>query len=337
LFLTLSRFVDFITLDNDIAGIEYIQADAVDSPWGGAMVRDSLIIGHSKLRDIGSYDIRTSDQANCTRNGIHLPLSARLTVSNVTLVNFDEDVCVTFGACAHCKPDDGGAIVRFNKLKMVNSPNRVRFPFQHASALMDEDGTLTGHTGGSIVPNMGTLDPTVCTPDPASSKGIQGVVCSKGEYAQMRFNNIRPNSISEKDAFLENTYGKDMIFFRKKAKKLKLGWTALVPLNDTFTFSFKNSTQFTNISYFMELKEVGPKDYFYLKHIFKQNPDHFSTVPSKQQKNTMQLPVPAKHQHGDWFYEKQALTYLISGKGDFLFLINKIIFDIIKLCSLISY
>ena len=63
------RFVDFVALDNDVAGIEYIQANSQDSPWGGAMVKDSLIVGHSQLRDIGSYDVRTSDQANCTQAG----------------------------------------------------------------------------------------------------------------------------------------------------------------------------------------------------------------------------------------------------------------------------
>ena len=63
------RFVDFVALDNDVAGIEYIQADSQKSPWGGAMIKDSIIVGHSKLRDVGSYDVRTSDQSNCTGAG----------------------------------------------------------------------------------------------------------------------------------------------------------------------------------------------------------------------------------------------------------------------------
>lgn len=34
-----NRFVDFVMLDNDLAGIEYIDASSKDSPWGGAMIK----------------------------------------------------------------------------------------------------------------------------------------------------------------------------------------------------------------------------------------------------------------------------------------------------------
>ena len=115
-------------MDNDIAGSEYIDASANNAPWGGPMIKDSLMVGHSSLRDIGSYQIKIGSHSRCTKSGIKLPFSARLTVSNVTMVNFDED-CVSFGTCAHCKPDDGGAIIRTNKMKFHNSPNLVSFPF----------------------------------------------------------------------------------------------------------------------------------------------------------------------------------------------------------------
>ena len=157
-----------------MAGIEYIQANSRDSPWGGAMIKDSLIVGHSQLREIGSYVTRTSDQSNCTKAGIFLPFSSRLTISNTTLVGFDEDGCITFRTCAHCKPDDGGAIVRVNKLSLVNAPNRAHFPFQHATVIMDEDGSFTGTKGASVLPNMKTLDPAVCSEDASVSFGIKG-------------------------------------------------------------------------------------------------------------------------------------------------------------------
>lgn len=192
------RFVDFVALDNDVAGIEYIQANSRNSPWGGAMIKDSLIVGHSKLRDIGSYQVRTSDQSNCSSSGVFLPFSARLTVSNTTLVGFDEPGCITFRTCAHCKPDDGGAIIRVNQLKLINAPNRAHFPFQHASVIMDEDGSFTGTKGASVLPNMATLDPSVCTVDASVSFGKEGVICTKGNYGKVVFNEIHPKSINEK-------------------------------------------------------------------------------------------------------------------------------------------
>ena len=61
--------MDFVGLDNDIAGIEYIDAASQNSPWGGAMIKDSLIVGHSQLRDVGAYQLRASTNTNCTENG----------------------------------------------------------------------------------------------------------------------------------------------------------------------------------------------------------------------------------------------------------------------------
>ena len=102
-----------------------------------------------------------------------------------------------------------------------------------------------------------------------------------------------------------------------KAKSFPLGWTALVPLNDSYTFSFKNSTQFTNISYNLNAEEMGPNDHLYFKHIFKQTPDHFRTVSGRQaqKENLEALPVPSVNKHGEWYYEqkKSELTYLLSG------------------------
>ena len=48
-------------------------------------------MGHSELRDIGSYELKASTNTRCTSSGIMLPFSHRLTVDNVTLINFDEN------------------------------------------------------------------------------------------------------------------------------------------------------------------------------------------------------------------------------------------------------
>lgn len=131
----------------------------------------------------------------------------------------------------------------------------------------------------------------------------------------MVFNQIHPKSINEKDAYFENNLGKDAVHWRMKAKSFPEGWTALVPLNNSYTFSFMNSTQFTNITYDLNAEELGPNDYVYLKHVFKQTPDHFSTVRNGQEKNLEQLPSLDVNKHGDWFFEedKSQLTYLLSG------------------------
>ena len=100
--------------------MEYVEADSKGSPWGGATVQDSLIVGHSQLREIGAFKLGHVDQQNCTKHGIWLPKTSRLTILNVDFVNFDEGDCTAFGTCAHCKPDDGAAIVRAKGIVYLN-------------------------------------------------------------------------------------------------------------------------------------------------------------------------------------------------------------------------
>ena len=310
------RFVDFIGLDNDIAGIEYIEASASNSPWGGAMIKDSLIVGHSKLRDINSFKTIIKTQTNCTSKGIMLPFSARLTVSNVTLVNFDEPGCIAFGTCAHCKPLDGGAIIRLNNLTFQSSPNVVKFPFNHASVLYDEDGTLTGYRGvtdASIY--EGILDPNVCFNASNTSYGVPGAICKYGDFAKVAWNELKPSYLDEKDAYLCNVHGCDTVKWRKKSKTLFKGYTAFLPINHTVSLSFQDSTHLTNISYNMAIDELPPSSFAFINHTFKQTPDFFTTI-GESRNNTEEFPVANKYRHGDWFYQEDAqnLTYLIDGE-----------------------
>ena len=311
------RFVDFIALDNDIAGIEYSNAASDNSPWGGAMIKDSLMVGHSELREINSYVLRIGSQSNCTRNGLKLPFSSRLTVSNVTLVNFNEKNCVSLATCSHCKPQDGGAIVRLNNLTFTNSPNVAAFPFNHATVLYDEDGSITGYSGGRILPYMGILNPTICKKASNMSHGVPGAICEYGDFARVSWNKLKPGSIDEKDAYLDNQYGRDVVKWRKKSKTHPKGYTAFLPIGDTLLLSFQNLSHLTNISYNMGVYELQPEGYSYIKHSFKQTPDYFRTT-GKFVNSTSELPDPAQSRHGDWFYEKakRNITYIVSGKSN---------------------
>lgn len=54
-----------------------------------------MVVGHSEL--VNHYDLHTNRHTACTENGLMLPFSSRLTVSNVKMVNFDKSGCVAFG------------------------------------------------------------------------------------------------------------------------------------------------------------------------------------------------------------------------------------------------
>lgn len=283
------------------------------------MIKDSLIVGHSELRDIGSYQVKISTQSRCTKTGIMLPFSARLTVSNVTMVNFDESGCISFGTCAHCKPFDGAAIIRMNKLNLIKSPNLVTFPYNHASVIEDEDGTLSGHKNGRVLPFMNILDRSKCPTRDSVSFGVPGAVCEAGAtFAKIAWNSMKPSSIDEKDAYFCNKHGCDTVIWRKKTKSgFMKGYTSLIPINDTLTLTFQNSTHFTNISYSMGVTELGPYDHLHLKHMFKQTPDYFTTTGARWN-NTGEFPLASKYAHGRWNWEKEIknLTYLVDGQGN---------------------
>ena len=89
-----------------------------------------------------------------------------------------------------------------------------------------------------------------------------------------------------------------------KAKSFPNGWTALVPINDSYTFSFQNSSQFVNISYELEVNELGPYDHLLFKHNFKNEPDFFKTVNNGQENNLENLPTAGANKHGDWYFNE---------------------------------
>lgn len=317
----LVRFVNFVSLDCDVAGIEYIDAGSDDSPWGGATIQDSLIVGHSQLTTMGSFQVQTSDQQICTKHGIWTGFSARLVIKNVTFVNFDNENCTTFGTCAHCKTNDGTAITHTSDLTFINSPNRIQFPFSHSALYQDLDGTLTGHVNGTILPTSGYLDPSKCQPYPAGDFGsVNASLCQDMRFARMYFNKILPDSINEKDAIVETQYGQDRVAYRKKTtfKPSFNGYATFLPLGGEVKFFFDNSTHLNNLTYHMMIQELFDEDHVLVNTQHTQIPDHFSTIDEVQQNDTGETPIASSFEHGDWHFDDttKVMTYLISGKGN---------------------
>lgn len=179
--------------------------------------------------------------------------------------------------------------------------------------------SLLGTAGGSLVPKMKFLDPTVCTDSPGASHGYPGAVCKSGRFAKIAFNKVLPNSLSEKTVFFNNTLGSDPVFFREKAISHKNGYTGFLPLNtkDPVDISFDRSEHLTNISYSMTISEMKDTDYAYIKHTFLQIPDAFSTGTGNTN-GSVALPDPSTGKHGDWYWKEseQEMIYLVKGENE---------------------
>ena len=307
------QFVENVVLDNDLAGIEVIVAS---SPWGGAMVRDSLVVGHSELRKYNK--IRHSDQKVCTSAGVQLPASAKLTVSNVTFVNFDSSPgCTVFRACAHCMAfgKKGGWVSRFEKLTFINSPRIAKFDLNHQAIYEDLDGTLTGHAGGTALPHNPTLPPSLCSVDNRFSVGVTGAVCKAGvAFRRLAWNKIKPSLLNLKKAIISNRYGNTTSPWSKMATSHPLGWMAVVALNETTTIGFQMGNHITNLSYSMKVYELKKDDHLYISHKFYQEPDFFTTTGANV-KGTVGIPDPMSNAHGAWNFTIPEKRVTILAKG----------------------
>ena len=81
--------------------------------------QDSLIISHT-----------TANTGRPTVAGLKTPNTPRLTVSNVTFVNFDQPGTTCLKACSHCKVRQGGFQVWFQQLAFLGGSEQRKTGFQ---------------------------------------------------------------------------------------------------------------------------------------------------------------------------------------------------------------
>lgn len=123
---------------------------------------------------------------------------------------------------------------------------------------------------------------------------------------------------------LKNAHGTDPVPWKFKGITHPEGWTSTLILGDDYQLSFRNLTQLTNISYSGSFYEFNFTDYVRISHVFKQEPDFFTTTGVI--KNASETLPPPTADHGDWGYanETKTLSYLVSGKNNVFSLNNNL-------------
>ncbi|KAK3740701.1 hypothetical protein QZH41_019065 [Actinostola sp. cb2023] len=304
-----------IILDNKIAGIEVVMADAKDSPWGGAQIKDTLIISHS--------DINPAPNVLYTTSGIRTPQTHGLLVSGVTFVNFDQPGCKTAAiqCCAQCSEFHkiGGFETRFEKMTFINSPCRTRFQWEQETVLRDLDGTMTGHAGGFVLPTSGHLPSGICQASAKDSHGgVPGSTCDNSiNFRRFAMNKAAPMSLRGKNVMFRNKYGETELPFNIKDRTHPEGWVATLIVGVDYNLTFSNASHLTNISYKATVFEPHPLDRIIIRHNLMQTPDHFETIPGKFQEMT-RIPPGTSDAHGAWSFnnDTDAFVYQFSGKSN---------------------
>ena len=201
---------------------------------------------------------------------------------------------------------------------IINTSTLQRITLRYSSLI------YLGHPGGSIVPTNENLPPSSCSSSPENSHGaVNGSICDSSiDFRRFAWNKALPKLLTPLDAMLKNTHGTDAVPWKFKGITHPEGWTATVILGHDYQLSFRNLTQVTNISYSGSFYEFNTTDYVRMKHVFKQEPDYFTITGVR--KNVSKTPPPPDAVHGDWGFvnETKTLTYLVSGKDNWV-TINK--------------
>ncbi|XP_078395885.1 PKHD1 like 1, tandem duplicate 1 [Cetorhinus maximus] len=310
------QFHNFVMVSNEKTGIETKAVGrSYVSEWGegrGALIKNATIVGHIEGLGFSS--------AYCTSKGIALPLSEGLTLSSVRFVNFDQPKCTALGmATLHGvhSAQAGGWNVRFSGIEYVNATNRAAFHSEHQVVLHDLDGSLTGNPGNKVVPHSSILDPARCHQSAEWSHGYPGVICdSTVTIHRLVISGPSPFPLIGKNVILSNSHGISIIPYLSSHFLQNSGWKALIPSNETLTWSFKGVDHITNISYTAKFYHFKDNDYVVMSHNFTQHPDHFQII--EPVRNSSLRPLSwASNVNGDWYFDQDNLTlyYLVSGRS----------------------
>ena len=295
-------------LDNELAGFE---ATALHADWGGPLVKNLLIVGHS--------DVTAEDSSFCTVAGVKTPHTPYLTVESVTFVNFDREGCTSIAACSHCKKLQGGFETRYRDIEYVNSPRLTTWQWMHEHYHRDLDGSLTGSGQPSLlVPTSGLLPPS-CVPHEASSYGQPGSICP-GYLDLTRFALYNPTpsaTLKFAPIFLTNDYGTTEVEYEDKRLLVSNGHMALLPENESYALNWQVGPVFTNTTYQLLLTQLEERDYVFIEQPYPQPLDFIRVNGKTVNVSESFISDPSQAETGDWFTDdNNTIHYIITGEED---------------------
>ncbi|MBN3294524.1 PKHL1 protein, partial [Polypterus senegalus] len=297
------QFKNFLMVNNELAGIEMkrLQTNYVRG-WGeagGAMIINSTVIGH--LDELGLLP------GNCTQRGIVLPLDDGLTVAGIKFINFDRSSCAAMGlsavdsSCGYTSC--GGWRVKFSGVQYFNTTNKAGFTREHEAALMDTDGSLSGHANNTVIPYSALLDPSHCQLQvPEWSAGYSGSVCdSTVSFHRL---NILAYWYLSGPVLLSDSFGTSIVY-----------GMALIPDGQTFNWTFQNFPVLgpTNtLLYGATFSGFKESNFVIIRHQCAQNYEGYNIVDNR---NGLSQPLNQSSMNGDWYFDNNTSTveYIISG------------------------
>ncbi|KAG2465238.1 PKHL1 protein, partial [Polypterus senegalus] len=286
------QFKNFLMVNNELSGIEMkrLQTSYVRG-WGeagGAMIINSTVIGH--LDELGLLP------GNCTQRGIVLPLDDGLTVAGIQFINFDRSSCAAMGFSSCSYTNCGGWRVKFSGVQYFNTTNKAGFTWEHEVALMDTDGSLSGHANNTVIPYSALLDPSHCRLQvPEWSAGYNGSVCdSTVSFHRLTFWTYWYLSMS---VLLSDSFGISIVY-----------GLALIPDGQTFNWTFQNFPILgpTNtLLYGATFSGFKESSFVIIRHQCAQNYEGYNIVDNRR---GLSQPLNQSSMNGDWYFDNNTST-----------------------------
>lgn len=306
------QFKDFKVLDNEKAGLEFVEVDGGYGDQGpGAF--GGIVVGHSMISE------DDSDPEYCTHEGY---IGPKLWVSNVNgteFYNFNRSTCYALATCSQCTVRTAPFAVLVENITFENSPNKVTWKWEHGGSFIDVDGTLTGTEGQTVITKSPLYPPECVDAGPEYSGGVNGSICDSSiKFSRMAWNHILPSALDFAAVIATTQYGNDSLPWRKKDITHKAGWNGLFPQNESVNLEWEDFTQMTNISYDLSAYSLDSDgDFMLISHTFNQRPDKIGIVPGAEpvftNESLMSLPDDTSV-NGEYYFDNDTLqiTYILS-------------------------
>ena len=113
------QFKDFIMLDNEKAGLEFVEVDGGYGTEGPGSF-GGIVVGHSQISSE-----HNEDPEYCTHEGFIGPKLWISTINGTEFYNFDREGCYALGTCSQCTALTTPFAVLVENVKFTNSDNKV--------------------------------------------------------------------------------------------------------------------------------------------------------------------------------------------------------------------
>ncbi|XP_075123024.1 fibrocystin [Leptodactylus fuscus] len=275
---------------------------------GNPEVSGSLLLGH--------FD---GEEGGCMTSGIVTPKRFQAVISNSTFINFDRQECTAIRTCSGCVLGQGGFTVKTRKLKFLNSPRKVSFPYPHCSLIKDIDGSISGSEGSHLLVDTGILPDSSCWAADYVSGGASGRVCAADiTFHRMSIALERAPNVSYNITIRNSRNQTSSVNYVPDTLSNLYGWQALLLDKDTYTIIFHVPQAKPTLQYSASFDDFLADSFLYIQHINLPSLLNVSIPCGSRVGNPRQSPpLPTEGRACDWFFDSKrgVLSYLVAGEG----------------------